>query len=81
MVIIFTDSDYYPFPRSVTFHRGITDISFNVHTLQDRALEPKEEEFSVATKYNSQPNSPNDCVTTTIIKIIDDDGMFLIHFA
>ena len=79
MVTIFTDSDYYPYPRSVIFNQGITDISFTVHTLHDRTLESREEKFSVAAKYNLQPNNTNDCDTTTIIKIIDDDGMFLIN--
>ena len=77
MVTNFTDHDYYPATRSITFKQKITDISFNIYTIQDRTLEQKEEVFSVAANYHLQPNSTDGCDTARV-SIVDDDGMFLI---
>ena len=78
MVTNFTDHDYYPATRSITFKQQITDISFNIYTIQDRTLEQKEELFSVAVKYHLQPKNIDGCDTTARVSIVDDDGMFLI---
>ena len=77
MVTNFTDHDYYPETRSITFKQQITDISFKIYTIQDPTLEQKEELFSVAAKYHLQPKHTDGCDTARV-SIVDDDGMFLV---